>query len=151
MKLKVPYSSSDDPAWYDPHNEYIKEDHRSASTVKAGLECRFTPQFSGRLGYAWMQNPYNSEGGLVKFGEPYIDNSNTIFRIEGDTQYFTGGFGYRFSRNLYFDLAVVYKTQKDDLYPFPNFYEDGKRVIDATPFPIKNNSIRGLLTLGYKF
>lgn len=152
MKLKLPSNSLADPAQYDQDNEYIAEDHRSVSTVKVGMEYRFTPQFSGRLGYAWMQNPYNPDGGLVKFGDAAIAGSNTIHRIEGDTHYLTGGLGYRFNKNFYLDMAVVYKTQKDDLYAFPNFYdEDGQLVVDATPFSLKSNSVRGLLTLGYRF
>jgi len=151
MKLRVPSGFQGDSDVYDIDNEYIAEDHKLASTVKVGLEYRFTPQFSGRLGYAWMQNPYDADGGLVKFGEPLIRNSNTIFRIEGDTNYFTGGVGYRFNRNFYLDMAVVYKTQKDELYPFPNYYVDNTLAVDATPFSLKNNSIRGLLTLGYRF
>ncbi len=149
MKLNIPSNSADDPSWYDGSNEIISNDHKMASTVKAGIEYRFTPQFSGRLGYAWMQNPYNAE--LVDFGNAVIAGSNTIHRIEGDANYFTGGFGYRFDKNFYLDMAIVYKTQNDDLYPFPNYYLDGKLEVDAAPFSLKNNSIRGLLTLGYRF
>jgi long-subunit fatty acid transport protein len=149
MELMIPANSQDDPSWYDSDNEYITEDHSPASTVKMGMEYRFTPQFSVRLGYAWMQNPYNAD--FVELGNASVAGSNTIFRMEGDTHYFTGGLGYRFNRNFYLDMALVYKTQKDDLYPFPNFYEDGKLVVDASPFSLKNNSIRGLLTFGYRF
>lgn len=150
MKLSVPSNSMDDPNWYDIDNEYISMDHKAASTLKMGVEYRITPQFSGRLGYAWMQNPYNEE--FVKLGETYVPGSSTIHRMEGDTQYLTGGLGYRFDRNFYLDLAVVYKTRTDDLYPFSNFYDgDSKLVVDAAPFSLKNNSVRGLLTLGYRF
>jgi long-subunit fatty acid transport protein len=151
MKLKVPSGSKDDPGWYDIDNEYISMDFRSASTVKAGLEYRFTPQFSGRLGYAWMQNPY--ERTFRESGDAYIPNSNTVYRMEGDANYLTGGIGYRFNRNFFLDFAVVYKTQTDDLYPFPNLWTENREelVIDASPFTLKNSSIRGLITLGYKF
>ncbi len=149
MKLRLPSNSSDDPAWYDGDNEIISQDHKLTSTVKAGMEYRITPQFSGRLGYAWMQNPYDAD--LVEFGNAVIAVSNTIHRIEGDTHYFTGGLGYRFNRNFYLDMAIVYKTQKDDLYPFPNYYINDALEVDAAPFSLKNNSIRGLLTLGYRF
>lgn len=151
MKLAVPGSSQDDPDWYDADNEYISMDYKTASTVRVGMEYRITPQFSGRLGYAWMQNPY--EALLTEKGDAFIRNSNTIYRMEGDTNYFTGGLGYRFNRNFFLDLAVVYKTQTDDLYPFPNLWTENREelVIDATPFHLKNESIRGLITLGYKF
>lgn len=151
MKLMIPSGSSDDPSWYDIDNEYISMDFRPASTVKAGMEYRFTPQFSGRVGYAWMQNPY--ETSFSESGDAFIPNSNTVYRIEGDANYYTGGFGYRFNRNFFLDLAVVYKSQTDDLYPFPNLFTENREelVIDASPFTLKNNSIRGLITLGYKF
>jgi len=151
MKLKVPSGSKDDPGWYDIDNEYISMDFRSASTVKAGLEYRFTQQFSGRLGYAWMQNPY--EAIFREKGDAPISGSNTIFRMEGDTSYFTGGIGYRFNRNFFLDFAIVYKSQTDDLYPFPNLWTVNREdlVIDASPFELKNTSIRGLVTLGYRF
>ena len=154
MKLSVPSGSNSDANWYDIDNNYIKKDFKAASTVKVGAEYRFTPQFSGRLGYAWIQNPYDAD--FSKAGDAAVSGSNTIFRIEGDTNYFTGGFGYRFTRNFYADLAVVYQTQEDQLYPFPNLYnyngdERGNLVIDASPFTLKNTSVRGLLTLGYRF
>lgn len=154
MKLGVPSGSNSDPKWYDIDNNYIKKDFKAASTVKVGAEYRFTPQFSGRLGYAWMQNPYDTD--FSKAGDAAVSGSNTIYRMEGDTHYLTGGLGYRFTRNFYADLAIVYQTQQDDLYPFPNLYTDnngqrGKLVIDASPFTLKNRSVRGLLTLGYKF
>jgi|AGTN01.2.fsa_nt_gi Long-chain fatty acid transport protein len=151
MKLAVPSNSREDSDWYDVDNEYISTDFKPASTIRAGMEYRFTPQFSGRLGYAWMQHPYETD--FSESGIAAISGSNTIYRMEGDANYFTGGIGYRFNRNFFLDVAVVYKTQTDDLYPFPNLYtENGDElVVDATPFTLKNNSIRGLITLGYKF
>ena len=151
MQLMVPSNASGASGWYDIDNEYIEQDYKPASTVKVGVEYRLTPQLYGRLGYAWMQNPYDNE--FKESGDAAISGSNTIFRIEGDTNYFTGGLGYRFNRNFYLDAALVYKTQSDDLYPFPNLFTEGREelVIDATPFTLKNNSIRGLVTLGYRF
>lgn len=151
MQLMVPSNLSGPSDWYDVDNEYISEDFKLASTVKLGMEYRLTPQLYGRLGYAWMQNPYSTD--FNESGDAAISGSNTIFRVEGDANYFTGGIGYRFNRNFYLDAALVYKTQTDDLYPFPNLYTEGREelVIDASPFELKNNSIRGLVTLGYRF
>lgn len=151
MKFKGDSDAIDAESMYDSDNRYISEDYEPTSTVRVGFEYRFTPQFYGRLGYAWMQNPYETE---YRKGnkETAIAGSTTIYRIEGDASYFTGGVGYRFSRNFYLDFAVVYKTQKDDLYPYPNVFDDeGDKFIDASPFTLKNNNIKGLLTLGYKF
>ncbi len=154
MTLSVPSGSNANKNWYDVDNNFIEKDFKAASTVRVGAEYRFTPQFSGRLGYARMQNPYEAD--FSKAGDAGVSGSNTIYRMEGDTNYFTGGFGYRFNRNFYADLAVVYQTQEDQLYPFPNLYNyngdtRGNLVIDASPFTLKNTSVRGLLTLGYRF
>lgn len=154
MKLGLPpHIDAPEPSkWFEYDNEYIREDHQMASTVKVGMEYRFTPKFSGRLGYAWMQNPYNAD--FVKRGNAALPiyRANTIYRMVGDANYFTGGFGYRFNQNFFMDLAVVYKTQTDDLYPYPSINDGaGNTVVDGSPISINNNSIRGLLTLGYKF
>lgn len=151
MRLNVPAGSMDDSDWFDIDNEYISMDFRPASTVKLGMEYRFTPQFSGRLGYAWMQNPY--EATFRESGDAAVAGSNTIYRMEGNTNFLTGGLGYRFNRNFFIDFALVYKTQTDDLYPFPNLWTENRSdlVIDASPFELKNSSFRGLITLGYKF
>ncbi|MGI6074107.1 MAG: OmpP1/FadL family transporter [Fermentimonas sp.] len=151
MKLSVPSGSGDQRDWYDVDNEYISEDFKPTSTVKVGMEYRFTPSIYGRLGYAWMQNPYKDE--FKNSGDAFIPNSNTIYRMEGDANYFTGGMGFRLSRNFFLDMALVYKTQTDELYPFPNLYTEGRQelVIDANPFELKNSSFRGMVTLGYKF
>lgn len=151
MKLSAPSYSSDKSNAYSYDNEYISTDFKPASTVKVGVEYRFTPRFSGRLGYAWMQNPYDNT--FAEKGNAGISSTNTVFRVEGDTNYFTGGFGYRFDRSFYMDMAVVYTTQTDDLYSFPRRYNDttDTLIVDSTPFTLKNTSLRGLVTLGYRF
>ncbi len=125
-------------------NRFISEDHKTASTFRVGMEYRFTPQFSLRLGYAWMQNPYKDKfvsGNADNTQIAAITGSTTIYNIDGDAQFFTGGLGYRFSPNLYADWAIVYKTQKSDVYPYPTaaFYE------------LTNDKVTSALTLGYKF
>ena len=151
MKLMIPSNSVDNTDWYEIDNEYISTDFKSVSTVKVGTEYRFSPKLYGRLGYAWMQNPYNVD--FKEAGNAAVVGSNTVHRIEGDANYFTGGVGFRFNQNFFLDLALVYKTQTDDLFAFPNLYSEsgGTPVIDANPFELNNNSFRGLVTLGYKF
>ena len=135
---------------FDDDNYFISMDYRLASTLRLGVEYWFTPQFSGRLGYAWMQNPNSAT--FRHDANPAVAGSNTIFRMEGDANFFTAGFGYRFNRNFFLDFAMVYKTQNDQLFPFPNLWsESGELVIDATPFDLRNRSLRGMLTLGYRF
>lgn len=137
---------------FDNSNSYISSDYKSSSVVRAGFEYRFTRQFSGRLGYAWMQNPYDTKFKNDR-GDAMTVGSTTAFRMEGDANYFTGGFGYRFNRNFYADFAVVYKTQDDELYSYPNVLDASRtnKVIDAEPYKLTNNAIKALITIGYKF
>lgn len=150
MKYSEPSGSNYPKDYYALDNGYISEDFKTSSTIRAGLEYRFTPQFSGRLGYAWMQNPYDNK--FRENGNAMTVGSTTAYRIEGDANYFTGGFGYRFNRFFYADLAVVYKVQEDELYSYPNVLEEsGKAFIDAAPYSLTNTSIKSVLTFGYRF
>ena len=132
-------------------NGFIEEDFKVASTLRAGLEYRFTPQFSGRLGYSYMQNPYEK---TFKNGEKEVVIIGTIphYTIAGDVNYFTAGMGYRFASNFYVDMAFIYRTQKDDLYYFPSIFgADGDVRIKSTPASLTNRAYKGLVTVGYKF
>ncbi|MFV0417594.1 MAG: OmpP1/FadL family transporter [Dysgonomonas sp.] len=127
---------------YNP-NPTISKHYRGASTLRVGAEVRFTPQFSGRVGYAWMQSPFKTE---FKDGkdEAMTVGSITQYTLDGDKNYFTYGLGYRFTRNFYTDIAFVMKNQKDDLQAFYTLNkEEGSQM--------KTNSFQGLLTLGYRF
>lgn len=149
MKYRNQHQSGNDH--FGATNDYITTDFKIASTLKTGLEYRFTPQFSGRIGYAWKQSPYNND--FKKAGNAAPVGSTTIYTLESDANYFTGGLGYRFSPSTYLDFAIVYKSQQQDLYPYANIYNEGKtiKVIDAEPYKLDTSSFRGLLTLGYKF
>ena len=153
MKFSEPSGSNYPSDYFAGDNDFISTDFKIASTVRAGLEYRFTPQLSGRLGYAWMQNPYDTDF-KNNGGDAVVSGATTAFRMEGDANYFTGGIGYRFNRNFYADLAIVYKTQEDDLHSYPNVYNDNSPkefFINSEPYKLTNNSFRGLLTLGYRF
>ncbi|MDR0864741.1 MAG: outer membrane protein transport protein [Candidatus Symbiothrix sp.] len=127
---------------YSETNKFMdKAFNSTASTIRAGLEYRFTPQLSGRVGYSWMQNPYK---------ESYKDQlliSGTIphYTVEGDVNYFTAGIGYRFTPQFYVDATFVYKTQTDVLYGYPLVFNNSE------PASLKSNTSKGLVTLGYKF
>jgi long-subunit fatty acid transport protein len=143
-------------------NEYIETDFKSISTLRAGLEYRFTSQFSGRLGYSWMQHPYEQK---FKDNKTPVVTAGTVphYTIEGDANYFTAGIGYRFTPRFYMDIAFVYRTQTDDLYFFPKLETNRPDYIDGQEdthkfkpyYPVasslKNVSFKSLVTLGYKF
>jgi len=142
-----------DSEWYpfETDNDFIKSDFRWTSSVRSGLEYRFTPQFSGRAGYAWKQAPYTAE--IVSAETPVVTAGTvTHYTIDGDVHYITGGLGYKFTPQIYLDLAYVYRTQKDDLYFWAPIYDsNGDLAVASTPTKLKTNSSKVLLTLGYKF
>ncbi|MDR1561748.1 MAG: outer membrane protein transport protein [Dysgonamonadaceae bacterium] len=139
-------------AWYeDNSNKYIKEDLRNASSVRIGAEYRFTPRFSVRAGYAWMQQPYSKD---IKDGKINVITEGTAphYSLEGAINHLTAGLGYRFTPNFYIDLAYVYRTQKDKLYPFPSTYDEvTSTTVTSTPATVSVNNSKVLMTVGYKF
>ncbi|NDV79551.1 OmpP1/FadL family transporter [Dysgonomonas sp. 511] len=130
----------DDGNAYVGANSDIENHFRMASTLRAGLEMRFTNQFSGRVGYSWQQSPMTKEF-QDNQQEVMTVGSVTHFTLDKDTHYFTYGLGYRFTRSLYADLAFVMRQQKADIY----VYDDSSKA------SWKDNTFQGLLTLGYKF
>jgi long-subunit fatty acid transport protein len=159
MNLADPHSSFSNS--FEGQNEGIDTNFKVASILKAGLEYRFTSQFSGRLGYARYENPYEKS---FRQNKKEVITAGTIphYTIEGDVNYFTAGIGYRFSPNFYLDVAFVYRTQKDDLYFFPYVETDRPKAKDSSPsasadpyYPVAasftNTAYKGLVTLGYKF
>lgn len=134
MKLK----DRDGYEYYD--NDYIKEDFKNSSTLRVGAEVRFTPQFSGRIGYMWQESPVDKE---VKDGNrtPVTAGTLTHYSLVGDANYYTWGLGYKFAKNFYTDIAFVIKNRKDDLYSFQG----------SDKAELKTSQFSGILTLGCRF
>lgn len=150
MKLFDRNSNSLTP---DP-NEYIKNDFKMASVVRVGLEYRFTDKFSGRVGYSWMESPFQTS--IKNSGDEVTTDPRPVtqYAFDADTHYITYGLGYQFIPErrgsnsdwsdmgyFYTDIAFVMKSQKSDLYSFTG----------ANKASLKTNSFQGLLTIGYKF
>jgi len=136
--------------WTDV-NGYISSDYKNASTVRAGLEFRFTPQFSGRLGYALTQSPYKTNN--ITMGENVV-TAGTIpnYALPGNVYYLTAGVGFRFTPQFYGDLALVLRTEKDDVYYFPPVDNLGAGSYSSSfAGSFINKTLKGLFTLGYKF
>lgn len=135
-------------------NISIENHYKSAGTLRVGGEYKVTPQFSVRAGGAWASTPVQS---IVKNGQTEIFTAGTIthYTIDKGSNYYTVGFGYRFTPRFYMDIACVYKEQKEDLYAFTRTFEtiDGVSsvITDSTPASLKTNTTRVSLTLGYKF
>lgn len=122
-----------------------------SNTIKAGAEVKITPQFAVRAGMAWTGSAMGAD---IKNGQREVMTVGTIpnYTIDRDVFNYTVGFGYRFTPQLYADIACIYKTAKDDVYAFsPMFDNAGKTLIEASPSSLKTNSTRVALTIGYKF
>jgi len=134
---------------YNHENKLIKEDYKNTSTLRAGMEYRFTPQLSGRLGYAWAQNPYKKS--LTETGN-VVETAGTIphYVLSNCTSYYTGGLGFRFTPEFYVDFAMTLRTQNDDLYSFQPINVNNTES-DSFLGTYTNNSLKGLLTFGYRF
>jgi long-subunit fatty acid transport protein len=143
---------------YEKDNQCIDEHFRKASTIRAGFEYLFTPQFSGRAGFALMQNPYEA---AVKSGdtEVWVKGMVPHYTINGDATYLTTGLGYRFmpiedmGGYFYIDAAFVYRQQTNDLYFYSPVVDNAnsKPIVNSYPGSYKEKSYKGLVTVGYKF
>ena len=137
-------------AGYKEQNGYIAEDFTRASTLKFGLEYKPIPQLALRAGYSCMESPLEKS---FKNGDREVLPIGTItaYTLDGNTNYYSYGAGFRFTPNFYMDLAFSFKTQTNYLYTYSPLYEDGLEVVAPIPSKFKNNATKGLLTLGYKF
>lgn len=143
------YNWSGDPITED--NGYIKEDFGSSGMLKAGAEIKVTPQFSFRFGGAWQNSPMKDhlKNGLIEV--PSL-GTRTAYTVDFNTSYYTVGLGYRFTPNFYVDAACVYRTQKQDVYPFSRVFDkNGDIIVGSDPASLKTNTTKMALTLGYKF
>ena len=142
--------------WTDV-NDLVSSDYRNASTLRAGLEFRFSPQFSGRVGYAWVQSPYQSK--VNAFGDNFnvgdiAVTAGTVphYTLAGNTNYLTAGIGFKFTPQFYGDFALVLRTEKDDVYYFtPKTDQNQSELFDSFAGAFTNKTLKGLLTFGYKF
>lgn len=125
---------------FSRENGLTEQYFKNSSTIRVGAEIRFTPQFSGRVGYMWQQSPFEKE---VKDRNIIPETAGTVpqYTIVGDANHFTWGLGYKFTPNFYTDIAFVIKNRKDDLY----LYQDSDKV------ELKTNQFSGLITFGCRF
>lgn len=135
-------------------NQFISEDFKIAHTIRVGAEVKILPQFAVRAGWACMTTPMDK---FFRDGNAEVLTAGTIPNYtldKGSTNYYTIGLGYRFTPNFYADLACVYKTYKESVYPYsPTFADKKNHLVGYQPIPgtLKNNDTKVVLTLGYKF
>jgi len=141
---------------YRGDNDIIKEDFRGSQTIKAGVEWKITPRFAIRGGFVWQQTPIKDH---LMNNDVVVYTAGTIphYTVSNCANYYTAGLGYRFTPNFYMDCALIYRTQKEKLYPFSstssdwNYPEYHLEPVQSQPADISLKTIRVALTLGYKF
>lgn len=133
-------------------NEYIESDYTWGHTLKIGTEIKVDPQFAVRAGYMMQTSPMkehlaNNDAEILPAGTlPHFTVTSK------PTNYYTVGFGYRFTPNFYMDLACIYRYNSAHAYAFSNTYNNDAKVdIQSDPAKLKTKSTRVALTLGYKF
>jgi hypothetical protein len=140
---------------YAADNSYISKDFGVGQTLKLGGEVKITPRWAIRAGYVWQPSPMKSH---LKDGSMEVFPVGTVphYTTSSSTNYYTAGFGYRFTPNFYMDLAYIYRVQNEKLYPFSNIYStDGNKnnmePVLIEPANLSVNTSRIALTFGYKF
>ena len=110
-----------------------------------------TPQFAVRAGVAYSDSPMKDH---LKDGQVEVRTVGTIpfYTVDQGVTHYSVGLGYRFTPNLYLDLACVYRTHKEDVYSFSNMFDENHdQLIEAQSASMKTNTTKVALTLGYKF
>jgi len=143
--------------WVD-ETDYIKQDFKSTHTLRVGAEYKVTPQFAVRAGGSWQSSSATS---ALQNGEYEIFTSGTVphYTVDRGVSSYSVGFGYRFTRSFYADLAYVYREHRENAYLFSATAVDDNIkdingntvVVGSNPASLKDKAHRVALTLGYKF
>ena len=153
--MKYSMKDSRDKDVYFDVNYDIKDDYTWAHIFKLGTEIKLSPQMAVRAGYMMQTSPMREH--LVN-NDYEVLPSGTIphFTVTSKpVNYYTVGFGYRFTPNFYTDMACVYSYNNSSAYAFSNtYYKDtdyGIEPIHSEPAKLTTKTARLILTLGYKF
>lgn len=149
-RMKLAYS---DGVEMDGTNGDIKQDFGVSQTFRVGAEVKVTPQFAVRAGGSWMTTP---EKKALRNGDVEVATAGTIPNYvvdKGTTSYYTIGLGYRFTPQFYADVACVFKSYKENVYPFSpvGTHEGLTQGVGVIPAKLENNSTKVAFTVGYKF
>ena len=108
--------------YYSSLNKAIDNTYKNAVNARLGGELKFNT-YMFRLGGAYYGNPYQNE-------------SASLFKV-------SGGLGYR-NKGIFIDLTYVYTLNKDVNYPY--LLQDKPNV----PAAIKNTGGNIIATFGFK-
>ncbi|MDR3252910.1 MAG: outer membrane protein transport protein [Tannerella sp.] len=133
-------------------NKDIKSDFSSSNALRLGVEVKVTPRLAIRAGYATQLSPMSDK--LVN-NDVEVMPSGTIPHFTTSSNavnYYTLGFGYRFTPNIFMDFAYILRKYDGKAYAFSStYYKDYDFDVISTPASLTSSSTRLALTLGYKF
>jgi len=121
-------------------NQHTKENLCGQNTFRLGLEKKFFDCLYARLGYNYATGGYKSDA--WKMIPINSVQTNTDYKNILNTNTFSGGLGFR-GEVFYADLAVAYSTREADFYAFEN--------VGLKAVPLTRNTLKGLVTLGFRF
>lgn len=136
------------------NNYDISRMYKGTSNFRVGLEYRFTPQLSGRLGFNSMATAAGKEFKEANSGD-YLQQINVAglnpsYETHNSTSYITAGLGYRVN-GFYFDLAYVHKHQSSELNAFSPFMDYDGLWSKAPTAKLTGNMSQIVATIGYRF
>lgn len=141
------FFESSDPYYYT--NSDIENYYQATNTFKIGAEFRLTPSFSLRAGYANISSPVKKD---VKENMAEIYTSGTLpsYRFDNETNYATGGIGWKY-QHFYIDLAYVYKKMTSTYHAYTPDLGEGGSNYPSPQSKLTFNESQVLLTAGLKF
>lgn len=136
-KTKLKY---DDGETMYQETQDAKDFLKGVSTIKAGLELKFVPEFAIRFGYNHITAAMKDDA--FKWLPSNSVRTDTEYSNLKSGNNYTFGIGYR-GNNFYMDLAYQYNTYKEQFYAFDN--------INLDKTNITNRNSRVVCTLGMRF
>lgn len=144
----------DDGEAMNGNNENIARFYRGSSTLRLGLEYRFTPQLSGRLGFNTTTSAAGKDFKDANSGDQltYVSTAgqNPSYETHNSTTYVTAGLGYRVN-GFYFDLAYIHKHLSSELNAFTPFEDYDGAWSMAPSAKLTGNMSQIVATVGYRF
>lgn len=122
---------------------FNKEFFKGSNTIRLGAEANILPFLPVRVGYIWS-------GSTLREGYEDIIASHPMPTKQW---YVTAGFGIKFGRSIYLDLAYQYGTTNYSRYQ--TFYaidsEDAEQNIESRLFDTRTDRHIAVLTFGVRF
>lgn len=122
---------------------FNKEFFKGSNTIRLGAEANILPFLPVRVGYIWS-------GSTLREGYEDIIASHPMPTKQW---YVTAGFGIKFGRSIYLDLAYQYGTTNYSRYQ--TFYaidsEDAEQNIESRLFDTQTDRHIAVLTFGVRF